>query len=149
MNPRVKALVAAICALVVHLAVAGVGCAALLSRESQSWQIIFVVIPSIMDIVSLVIFSSANITQAIASHLKLSSSLYFILQLSSHIPLLLAVIAEFRAHAGCVGDSCYITTFINNVLAFAWSMSAILALTLGIVGIYALKAETEASFHPI
>ena len=57
MSHRSCAYGTAIGALLVHLAVGTLGTMAVVSRESQSWQIIYFIIPFTLDVACVFIFS--------------------------------------------------------------------------------------------
>ncbi len=93
---RVRYLSLNICTLIVHLLVAAAGIVALTSRESQTWQIVFVVIFPIVDMATIIILLHDPLTAWVVTHPFISTCVFAALELTSQIPLLLAIIKEFQ-----------------------------------------------------
>ena len=140
MIPRKQAMTASIVALALHLVAASLGTRSFAIADKE-WKIVFVVLPPLVDILSIIIFCSHTYTRAVSVHFVIALIVYLAVQVASHIFLLLSVINEFKKSAECTGDTCKMGKNINIILAVVLGVSALLA---GVTGFFAFKALRAA-----
>ena len=80
-SKRTAALYMSFCALIVHLLTAAGGITALLSREEQSWQIVFVVLIPLIDMMTIIILFSGTFTNKVSRHLAVAIVIFVSLEL--------------------------------------------------------------------